>query len=62
MFRKLDCYSVEADGSIERRDSQLPSAIRSPPIRVSIPKEGDRREAARLLRLLANELETTRAE
>lgn len=54
MFQKLHVLYVESDGKIERRDAQLPTSIHSPPIKVTMPVDGDRREAARLLRGLAD--------
>jgi hypothetical protein len=50
-------YAVEVDGSLERRPGQLPAAIRRAPVSCTIIDGTDQREAARLLRVLADALE-----
>ena len=51
-------FRVDADGHIDRHEGQLPAVVRLPPVSVTVPADADRRETARLLRLLADELET----
>jgi hypothetical protein len=49
--------AIEADGRMERRQSELPAVIRRPPVTVSTPEGTDGRLVAKLLRRLADEIE-----
>ena len=50
-------YTLNLDGSVERRTCALPSVITVPPVRVSLNPELTLAAAAKLLRALASELE-----
>jgi hypothetical protein len=56
-YTKITSIAITADGSIEQTTTELPSIIKPPAVRVSIPKTTGHRLAARLLRRLADEIE-----
>lgn len=56
LYKKLEMYSVSAEGQIERRTNDMPAVIAWPPVSVTIPKGTDHRLACRLLRQLADQL------
>lgn len=54
LYRKLEMYSVSAEGQIECRTNDMPAVIAWSPVSVTIPKGTDHRLASRLLRQLAD--------
>lgn len=50
-------YRVDLDGHIERRVSEMPALLKLAPLSVSTPEDASPKVTARLLRLLANEIE-----
>ena len=58
MFVKLHSFSISEADLIERRSAELPASIKPPPVTVRVIDGLDRHEAVRLIRRLADEIET----
>ena len=50
-------YSVDHDGQIQRRTSELPAVVKLPALSVTVGPYATPQRTARLLRMLANEIE-----
>jgi|GEM_PF-5917019 len=56
-FSKHQTFSVDQDGNIQRRTSELPAVVKLPALSVTIGSYATPQKTARLLRRLADEIE-----
>jgi hypothetical protein len=57
MFTKVNSFSVQVDGRVERRQVETPSIINPAPLVIRMVSGLDKHEALRLLRRFVDELE-----